>query len=88
MVKDTGKKYKYIIFVRPDTKFHKQLDISLINNLEDNEVLIQDRDHFNGYNDRFALGHPDIMDKYANRIDEAIEFRKNAFLYKRKSRQI
>jgi len=77
MVKDTGKKYKYIIFVRPDAKFEKKIDISLINNLEENEVLIQDRDHFNGYNDRFAVGHPYIMGKYANRIDEAIEFRKN-----------
>tara|TARA_Y100000389_G_scaffold204581_1_gene258136 strand:- start:4386 stop:5123 length:738 start_codon:yes stop_codon:yes gene_type:complete len=77
MVKETEKRYKYIIFVRPDSTFHKKLNFSLIDNLEENEVLIQDRDHYNGYNDRFAVGHPDIMGKYANRIDEAIEFRKN-----------
>ena len=77
MVKETGNNYKYVIFVRPDAKFHQKLDISLINNLEENEVLIQDGDHFNGYNDRFAAGCLDIMGKYANRIDEAIEFRKN-----------
>jgi hypothetical protein len=79
MVEDNMKKgnnYKYIMFIRPDLQFKNKLPIHhIINNI--NKISIPNFDHFEGYNDRFAIMNYSNACLYGKRINEIIEFRKN-----------
>jgi len=71
----TGNKYKYIMFIRPDCLIKDELPLSqILPNL--NKINIQNEDHGEGYNDRFAITNYENAVLYGKRINEIAEFRK------------
>ena len=69
-----GNRIKYVMFIRPDTKFLYPLPVKELDN--DNDIFIPDEGRMEGYNDRFAIAHYDKSHLYGKRIDEIAEFRK------------
>ena len=76
MVLNTGKKYKSILYVRPDVRIDTEFNIQFLD-LKPREIAIPNREHFEGYNDRFAIVNYEDCSKYGKRIDEIVEFRKH-----------
>lgn len=75
MVTETSNFYDYIIFIRPDVEILNDFNIHWLHSSFD--IMIPDTDHNEGLNDRFAILPFNTSSKYAERIDEIIEFRKN-----------
>jgi hypothetical protein len=75
MVNDTNMNFDFIIFIRPDVQIFNALDINIFNNEFD--IIIPSYDHYEGFNDRFAILPLNNTSNYACRIDEIKEFRKN-----------
>jgi hypothetical protein len=69
-----GNTFKHVMFVRPDILIHNELPIHDI--LQPYDISIPDDNHFEGYNDRFAVILYDKAAIYGKRINEIIEFRK------------
>jgi hypothetical protein len=67
--------YDFILFIRPDVLIKNKFGIVWLNHKFD--VIIPNTDHNEGLNDRFAILPFNKSLKYATRIDEIIEFRKN-----------
>jgi len=67
--------YDKIMYVRPDVNITSPIDISWLN-MNKGEICIADFDHCEGYNDRFAIMNMDDCQKYSNRIDNIIEYRR------------
>lgn len=76
MVTDTGNHYDAVIFIRPDVSLKNEFDVASILNLDEKDIVLVNYEHGEGLNDRFCVGHPKTIGKYANRIDEIEEFRK------------
>lgn len=68
--------FDLVIYVRPDVEITTPLLMNFLN-IQLNEIAIPDFDHFEGYNDRFAIVPFENCKQYAHRIDEIIDFRKN-----------
>ncbi len=75
LVLSKNKKYKYIMFIRPDVLVTNDIDIGLIKN-GNFDIIIPNTDYNEGYNDRFAIVPFETAEKYARRIDTIIDFRK------------
>jgi len=75
LVLDLHKKYRYIMFVRPDVLVNNDIDWNMIKK-SNFDIIIPNTDHNEGYNDRFAIIPFEKAEKYASRIDEIIDFRK------------
>jgi hypothetical protein len=70
-----GNKYKYIMFVRPDCWIQNELPLyQILPHLD--KINIPNRDHNEGYNDRFAIMNYSNAVLYGKRINEIAEFRK------------
>ena len=67
--------YDFIIFIRPDVELFTDFDINWLNSSYD--ITLLNYDHYEGLNDRFAIIPFNKSSKYAERINEIIEFRKN-----------
>lgn len=76
MVLETGKKFDYVMFVRPDMRVHTVLDVSLFSMEPGFDVCIPSYHHFEGFNDRFAILPFEKGAIYAERIGGIVEFRK------------
>jgi UDP-galactopyranose mutase len=76
MVLNNNKKYDYIIYVRPDVTIETKFDMKFLS-LNEKTIAISNKDHCEGYNDKFAIVNYNECEKYGKRIDEIIEFRKN-----------
>ena len=76
MVIDTGNHYDAVMFIRPDVSLVNEFDVTSILNLDEKDIVLVNYEHGEGFNDRFCIGHPKTIGKYANRIDEIEEFRK------------
>jgi len=74
MVIESGIQYDYIIFIRPDVYVCNPINFNFIGHNFD--IIIPNTDHNEGYNDRFAIIPFLKAKKYATRIDEIAEFRK------------
>jgi hypothetical protein len=74
MVKESNINFDYIIFIRPDVLLLNDFNINWLKDTFD--ITLLNYDHYEGYNDRFAIIPFNNTDKYSNRIDEIIEFRK------------
>jgi len=70
MVKETGLKFKYVMVIRPDSKFDMNIPIHKMLDLKEKEFSISDHRHYEGYNDRFTICNFDDAHIYLNRIDE------------------
>jgi len=75
MVIDSNNHYDYIMYVRPDVQINNSFPIKMIYDIQENDILIPDFSHYEGYNDRFALLHYNTAPVYGKRIDEIIHFR-------------
>ncbi len=69
LVKDYEEKmnirYEFLIRSRSDSAIHKIPEVLELPN--SSTILIPDENHFSGYNDRFAIGHMSVMEKYMRR---------------------
>ena len=71
-----GYNFKQIIFIRPDVRINSLLPLyDILSNPE--AIYIPNKDHFQGYNDRFAIMNYKNACIYGKRIDEIAEFRRN-----------
>ena len=80
MVMNSKKEYDYILFIRPDVLITNEFDIKWLSYFQeenDTNIIILDYDHYDGLNDKFSILPYHSALKYACRIDEIIEFRKN-----------
>lgn len=75
MVLNSNKIYDLVIYVRPDVMINNVFDIKFLS-LNKTSISIPDCDHYEGYNDRFAIVNFNECSNYGKRIDEIIEFRK------------
>lgn len=75
---ESGTKYDYIMFLRPDALITKRLPVEDIFNQDfrDNTIVIANFNHWEGWNDQFAILRPDAVIPYSHRIDGISEFRK------------
>lgn len=75
MVVDTGIKYDFVIYIRPDALIKNKLP-NIFNNISDGTLVVPDMDIFYGINDQFAILSFNDFTKYGNRFDEIVSFRK------------
>ena len=75
MVKESGLKFKYVMVIRPDSKFEMNIPIDKMLDLKEKEFSISDHRHYEGYNDRFMISNFNDAHIYLNRIDEMKEGR-------------
>jgi hypothetical protein len=59
--------YRYVIYLRPDVRFTSPL--TLLPNLQDNQIAIPAFHSFMGCNDRFAYGRAATMKAYGGRMN-------------------
>jgi len=67
--------YDFIMFLRPDVMLTNDFDVKGFETPFD--ILIPNYEHFEGYNDKFAVLPFNKAKPYATRIDEIIDFRKH-----------
>jgi hypothetical protein len=53
--------YDYAIIIRPDTLLHSKININEFYNLNDNNIIVPEKDWFWGCNDRMCIGRPSII---------------------------
>jgi hypothetical protein len=63
--KDNNMIFDYVMRLRPDLEFKDIFDWTLF----EDSIITPSEDHFNGYNDRFAIGPRNLMGVYMNRLD-------------------
>lgn len=75
---ESDNKYDYIMFLRPDALIRKRLPVEKIftTDFSSNRIVIANFNHWEGYNDQFAVLHPEQVRAYSHRIDGIAEFRK------------
>jgi hypothetical protein len=66
--------YDYAIIVRPDMYIYNKFDIEYFNEINDNNIIIPEKDWFSGCNDRFCIGKPSIILKCGKLFDELKEY--------------
>jgi hypothetical protein len=76
MCLESGKKYNFIVYVRPDVEIFNSFPIKIFNIIEPDEIAIPNYDHWEGYNDTFAVVPFGTCKLYGMRINEIISFRK------------
>jgi len=78
LCKQSGKKYDYVMFLRPDALPCKRLPVEDIFNCEFSEstIVLPNYNHWEGYNDQFAVLDFKQFSWYSERIDGLAEFRK------------
>ena len=76
---ESGIEYDYIMFLRPDALVTKRLPVEDIFAQEHsiNTIIIANFNHWEGWNDQFAVLRPELVIPYSHRIDGIAEFRKN-----------
>jgi len=76
---DSGNQYDYIMFLRPDALLTNRLPVENIFNSKfiDNMIILPNFNHWEGFNDQFAILKADQVVPYSHRIDELAEFRKS-----------
>lgn len=74
---ESGIKYDYIMFLRPDALINKRLPVEDIFTLDfiDNTIVIANFNHWEGWNDQFAVLRLERVIPYSHRIDGIAEFR-------------
>ena len=62
--------YDYAIIIRPDTQLHDKIDINYFHELNENTIIVPERDWHSGCNDRICIGKPDIISYCGKLFDE------------------
>ena len=83
MIEKTNINYDYILFVRPDCLYLDKLDISKLNLINNNTILISNFHLFGKYkiNDRFAITNNSTYKIYGKVFKELLELSKNHELH-------
>jgi len=79
LVRESKKKYKYIMLVRPDALINNNIpivEVCKFIDIESKGICVPKYDSNEGYNDRFAIMNYDYCDFYFQRINEIIKYRK------------
>jgi hypothetical protein len=76
MCLDSGVKYEYVIYVRPDVMIHDKLPIDILDSINEDTICIPNFEQWEGYNDRFAIVPFTKCIYYGSRIDSIKDFRK------------
>jgi hypothetical protein len=74
--KDSKQTYDFIVYLRPDVLYVSSLTKQLFEGLNRTTIRIPDFHLHKGCNDRFAIGHPNVMYIYGNRFQGALEYSK------------
>ena len=78
MLEQSGIKCKYVVFLRPECLiFHELPILEIIHNPDPNKIIFCDFNHFDGYNDSFAIMHLNNAILYGKKVDELKDYRKN-----------
>lgn len=74
----SGKKYDYVMFLRPDALINKRLPVEAIfgEHFSDTTIIIPNYNHWEGWNDQFAIMPYHLVKPYSHRINGIIDFRK------------
>jgi hypothetical protein len=66
--------YDYAIIIRPDTQLLNKFDVKYFNELNNNNIIIPQKDCFAGCNDRISIGTPNIILYYGKLFDELKDY--------------
>jgi hypothetical protein len=70
----SGVTYDAILYMRPDVLVLSKLDPQWLS-IQPGQIRIPDTFHYGGYNDRFAIVHPESSRLYGCRIEQAKDYR-------------
>lgn len=70
--------YDYVMFLRPDALIQSPLPVNelFLNTYPHNSIILPSNNHYEGYNDRFAVMRFEYILMYSHRINHIKEFRK------------
>lgn len=77
MVLESGNKYDFIMYIRPDVRLDNKFDVSWLSNLSSAGIIIPDFDEYHGYNDRFAVLKLETASIYGMRGDPLANYIQN-----------
>jgi len=66
--------YDYAILIRPDMKMDTKIDICYFNELNNNNIIVPEKDWFHGCNDRFCIGVPNVILYCGKLFDELKQY--------------
>jgi hypothetical protein len=69
--------YDYAIIIRPDTELHNKINTDYFNELNDNNIIIPEKDWWGGCNDRICIGTPDVVSYYGKLFDDLKTYSEN-----------
>lgn len=69
-----GQSFDVVLYLRPDVSYKTKLKKEWIEAVHRGTVFIPDFHLYFGSNDRFAIGHPEDMKLYGNRLNEALSY--------------
>ena len=67
MWKSSGHDYHAVLYMRPDVLYNCPFPTTALDTLEQDSIYIADFHHWNGLNDRFAMGAPHTVGLWGNR---------------------
>lgn len=62
--------YDYAIIIRPDTQLNMKIDLNIFNELDENNIIVPEKDWFRGCNDRVCIGCPNVISYCGKLFDE------------------
>jgi hypothetical protein len=68
--------YNYAIIIRPELLLKNKIDINYFNELNDNNIIIPQKDSYIGCNDRFCIGKIDTILYYGKLFDDLMSYSK------------
>eukprot|EP00892_Ulva_mutabilis_P003975 jgi/Ulvmu1/194/UM001_0198.1 len=72
MWRSSGHDYHAVLYLRPDILYNCPFPTAALDSLQPGAVHIADFHHWNGYNDRFAMGRPDTVGLWGDRLNYAL----------------
>lgn len=68
--------YDFIMYIRPDVQINNFFPVECFNTIKEEDIAIINKDHFEGYNDKFAVLPFQFCEPYGKRIEEIKDFRR------------
>lgn len=70
-------KYDYAIIIRPDTQLLSKIDVNWLNELDENNIIVPQKDWYQGCNDRICIGKPNIISYCGKLFDDLQPYSEN-----------
>lgn len=74
---DKNNDYDYAIIIRPDTQLHTKFDVNYFKELNDDNIIIPEKDWYAGCNDRICIGKPNVISYCGKLFDELKTYSEN-----------